>query len=417
MRLSLPTASQQERRTLCCCRSSRRTWMPACSTPRRTRCWSRLFARTGRWWWWWTASSRSLGWTRHQRQETLSLTHQHSHFSPLPSVSVSSSSPPRPWPTALQLLPTRPPPACCRSPLLLPPRRRPGTPLPAFPTAAWIPLWPTRRACYSREPSCPLAPSQLPCAAHPCRPLWPTGASSTARARPRSCHSSSSPSASQLYPRSSSSSPSSRLRQPLPLCRSSRRRLSSSSSSRFPHLSVETSQRAPRLSSRAAWVATSDTYRPPSRRCRTTHPWAPERTRPRVTLWLPSCHQHRRRSRGWVCRAASAPRYPSGWTCSARCHQERCPQYARLRRLQLRRPPHHRHRPQPSTGNRLDQGEIPSWAAQKLSKTKCASLQIYDPLFPLFFPFFDKLFQFIFKNGAMTKKDESTEHFSSKTTS
>lgn len=134
----LLTAPQQGRRTPCCCRSSRRIWTPAFSTRRRTRYWSRLSVRTGRWWWWWTASSQSPGWTQHQCQETPSLTHRPSLPSPLPSAPISSSSPPFPWPTVLQLLPMPLLPACCQPlpPLLL--RHRGFTLLPVCPTAASI---------------------------------------------------------------------------------------------------------------------------------------------------------------------------------------------------------------------------------------------------------------------------------------
>lgn len=134
----LLTAPQQGRRTPCCCRSSRRIWTPAFSTHRRTRYWSRLSVRTGRWWWWWTASSQSPGWTQHQCQETPSLTHQPNRPSPLPSAPISSSSPPYPWPTALQLSPMLLLPACCLPLPLLLLQHRGFTLLPVFPTATWI---------------------------------------------------------------------------------------------------------------------------------------------------------------------------------------------------------------------------------------------------------------------------------------
>lgn len=283
-------------------------------------------------------------------------------------------------------------PACCQPP---PPLRCRGSIRPpACPTAAWIPPPWTHK-----ERSCRPAPSRLPCAVPPCRPLWRAGASSTARAQAPSCRSSSSPSLKQLYPLSSPSSPSSPLGllQPPPPPPSSPR-LSSSSSSRSPRLSGWTSTRAHRLCSRAAWVEMWDIYRPPNHHCHMTRLSAPECTRPQETLWPPSLLRRRRRqqrSREWVCRAASAPQCPSVSIYSGRCRPELCPRCARPRRQQLRRRQLQLLHPRPSTGSPPDLGEILSWAVRRLSKTRCVLHQIYDPIF---FPFhFLNLFQLIFK--------------------
>lgn len=397
----LLTASQQGRRTPCCCRSSRRIWMPAFSTHRRTSFWSRLSVRTGRWCWWWTASSQSPGWTQHQCQETRSLTRRPNRPSPLPSVLVSSSSPLYPWPTALQLLPMLLLPAWFQLlQLQLLQRRRGFILLLVFHTVAWILLQSTHS---SKAQSCHPALSRLPCVAHLYRPHWLAGAFSTAHPQPHSCHLYSSPLFSRLYPHSSSLLSSLLWQLQLQLLQHS----SSSShrlSSRPLHLNEETSIRAHRLFSQAAWVEMSDTYRPPNHHCHMTHLWGPDRTQPQGTLWPPSHHQRRQRSRELICRVASAPQCPSGLIYSARCRQELCPQCVQLRpqrRRQWQQHQHRHHHPQPSTGNPPDLEEILFWAVQRLSKTKCVLHQIYDPIFHFLHL---SMLEFIFKNGYTTKE-------------